>query len=83
MLRRDRELQQALQQSIRAGDLLLKAEEQELRAVDMLAKQLLQSEYRWVPVGQQGQLPDESFRLHGTDVTVGVPGRCHILQLVT
>ena len=47
LIKRDRELHYALQRSRRAGDLLLKSEEAELQAVDALAKQLLQSEYRW------------------------------------
>ena len=47
-LESDRELQQALQRSKRAGDLLLKAEEEELQSVERLVKDLLQNEYRYV-----------------------------------
>ncbi|KAK9792073.1 hypothetical protein WJX73_008922 [Symbiochloris irregularis] len=46
LMRRDRELQQALQRSRRAGDLLLKAEEDEVAAVNQLVSDLLQKEYR-------------------------------------
>jgi hypothetical protein len=47
VLERDRELRQALQRSRRIGDMLLKAEAEELSAVEQFAQELMQREYMW------------------------------------
>lgn len=46
LLAHDQQLHQALDHSRRVGDLLLKNEETELRNIDAMTQQLLQSEYR-------------------------------------
>ena len=45
-MRRDQEIQRALQHSKRANGMLIKAEAEELQVVDALVQQLLQNEYR-------------------------------------
>lgn len=46
--RKDKDLEQALEGSRRVGDLLLKREHEELAAIDKLAAELIQKEYRQV-----------------------------------
>ena len=50
IIQQDPHLEQALQQSRRVGDLLLKNEEQETAEISRLAADLLDREYRYNPI---------------------------------